>query len=58
MPAPEADDQILDQLQTIAMVRRTRQVGEKTSEETHYYISVCPERRESVAKRSQPLGGK
>jgi predicted transposase YbfD/YdcC len=29
-------------LQTIAMVRRTRQVGEKTSEETHYYISSLP----------------
>jgi len=25
-------------LQTIAMVRRTRQVGDKSSEETHYYI--------------------
>ena len=29
-------------LQTIAMVRRTRQVGEKTSDETHYYISSLP----------------
>jgi len=29
-------------LQTIAMVRRTRQIGEKTSEETHYYISSLP----------------
>jgi predicted transposase YbfD/YdcC len=29
-------------LQTIAMVRRTRQVGDKTSEETHYYISSLP----------------
>lgn len=29
-------------LQTIAMVRRTRQVGEKTSEEAHYYISSLP----------------
>ena len=29
-------------LQTLAMVRRTRQVGEKTSEETHYYISSLP----------------
>ena len=29
-------------LQTIAMVRRKRQVGEKTSEETHYYISSLP----------------
>lgn len=29
-------------LQTIAMVRRSRQVGEKTSEETHYYISSLP----------------
>ncbi len=29
-------------LQTIAMVRRTRQVGEKISEETHYYISSLP----------------
>lgn len=29
-------------LQTIAMVRRTRQVGEKTSEETHDYISSLP----------------
>ena len=29
-------------LQTIAMVRRTRRVGEKTSEETHYYISSPP----------------
>jgi predicted transposase YbfD/YdcC len=28
--------------QTIAMVRRTRQVGDKTSEETHYYISSLP----------------
>jgi len=26
-------------LQTLAMVRRTRQVGDKTSEETHYFIS-------------------
>lgn len=29
-------------LQTIAMVRRTRQVGEKSSEDTHYYISSLP----------------
>lgn len=29
-------------LQTIAMVRRTRQVGDKSSEETHYYISSLP----------------
>jgi len=29
-------------LQTIAIVRRTRQVGEKSSEETHYYISSLP----------------
>ena len=29
-------------LQTIAMVRRTRQEGDKTSEETHYYISSLP----------------
>jgi predicted transposase YbfD/YdcC len=29
-------------LQTIAMVQRTRQVGDKTSEETHYYISSLP----------------
>lgn len=29
-------------LQTIAMVRRTRQMGDKTSEETHYYISSLP----------------
>ncbi len=29
-------------LQTIAMVRRTRQVGEKTSDEIHYYISSLP----------------
>ena len=29
-------------LQTIAMVRRTRQIGDKTSEETHYYISSLP----------------
>jgi predicted transposase YbfD/YdcC len=29
-------------LQTITMVRRTRQVGEKRSEETHYYISSLP----------------
>ena len=29
-------------LQTIAMVRRKRQVGEKVSEETHYYISSLP----------------
>ena len=29
-------------LQTIAMVRRTRQVGEKISNETHYYISSLP----------------
>ena len=29
-------------LQTIAMVRRTRRVSEKTSEETHYYISSLP----------------
>ena len=29
-------------LQTIAMVRRKRQIGEKTSEETHYYISSLP----------------
>ena len=29
-------------LQTIAMVRRTRQIGEKISEETHYYISSLP----------------
>ena len=29
-------------LQTIAMVRRTRQVGDKTSEETHYFISSLP----------------
>ncbi len=26
----------------IAMVRRTRQIGEKTSEQTHYYISSLP----------------
>ena len=26
-------------LKTLAMVRRTRQVGEKTSQETHYFIS-------------------
>ena len=29
-------------LQTIAMVRRQRQVGEKTSDETHYYLSSLP----------------
>jgi len=29
-------------LQTLAMVRRRRQVGEKTSEETHYFISSLP----------------
>lgn len=29
-------------LHTIAMVRRTRQVDDKTSEETHYYISSLP----------------
>lgn len=29
-------------LQTIAMVRRSRQVGDKTSEETHHYISSLP----------------
>lgn len=29
-------------LQTIAMVKRTRQVGEKSSEDTHYYISSLP----------------
>lgn len=29
-------------LQTIAMVRRKRQVGDKSSEETHYYISSLP----------------
>ncbi|MGH8832043.1 MAG: ISAs1 family transposase, partial [Polaromonas sp.] len=29
-------------LQTIAMVRRTRQVDGKTSEDTHYYISSLP----------------
>jgi predicted transposase YbfD/YdcC len=29
-------------LRTIAMVRRTRQVGDKSSEETHYYISSLP----------------
>ena len=29
-------------LQTIAMVRRTRQVAGKTSDETHYYISSLP----------------
>ena len=29
-------------LQTFAMVRRTRQVGEKTSEEIHYYLSSLP----------------
>jgi predicted transposase YbfD/YdcC len=29
-------------LQTIAMVKRTRQVGDKTSEETHYYITSLP----------------
>jgi predicted transposase YbfD/YdcC len=29
-------------LQTIAMVRRTRQVSGKTSDETHYYISSLP----------------
>jgi predicted transposase YbfD/YdcC len=29
-------------LQTIAMVRRTRQVGDKCSNETHYYISSLP----------------
>ena len=29
-------------LQTIAMVRRTRQVDEKISNETHYYISSLP----------------
>lgn len=29
-------------LQTIAMVRRTRQIGDKTSDETHYYISSLP----------------
>ena len=29
-------------LQTIAMVRRTRQVGDKTSNEVHYYISSLP----------------
>jgi predicted transposase YbfD/YdcC len=29
-------------LQTIAMVRRMRQVGDKSSEETHYYISSLP----------------
>ena len=29
-------------LQTIAKVRRTRQVGEKTSDEIHYYISSLP----------------
>ena len=29
-------------LQTIAMVRRQRQVGETTSDETHYYISSLP----------------
>ena len=30
------------QLQTLAMVRRTRQVGDKSSEEVHYYISSLP----------------
>ena len=30
------------ELQTIAMVRRTRQAGDKSSEETHYYISSLP----------------
>lgn len=30
------------QLQTIAIVRRTRQVGDKTSEETHYYLTSLP----------------
>ena len=29
-------------LQILAMVRRTRQVGEKTSEEIHYYLSSLP----------------
>jgi predicted transposase YbfD/YdcC len=29
-------------LKTLAMVRRTRQVGDKTSEEIHYYISSLP----------------
>ena len=29
-------------LQTIAMVRRQRQVGKKTSDETHYYLSSLP----------------
>ena len=29
-------------LQTIAMVRRRRQIGEKTSEQTQYYISSLP----------------
>jgi predicted transposase YbfD/YdcC len=29
-------------LQTIAMVRRTRQVGDKSSEEIHDYISSLP----------------
>lgn len=29
-------------LQTIAMVRRKRQVAGKTSDETHYYISSLP----------------
>ncbi len=29
-------------LQTIAMVRRTRQVGDKISDEIHYYISSLP----------------
>lgn len=29
-------------LQTVAMVRRTRQVGDKSSEEIHYFISSLP----------------
>ena len=47
-------------LQTIAMVRRTRQVDGKTSEETHYYISSLPLKRRHQYRRprgTQPLGG-
>ncbi|MGH6638911.1 MAG: ISAs1 family transposase [Polaromonas sp.] len=48
-------------LQTIAMVRRTRQVDGKTSEETHYYISSLPLSAGAKTVRrprgTQPLGG-
>jgi len=47
-------------LQTIAMVRRTRRVGEKTSEETHYlHQQSALERRRAAhrPRRAQPLGG-